>query len=178
MLRTGPFVDGDLRIGEWDLGDGLPSYVEQHAPQLAHWSADDLTGLREVAETAQALLDTVGRYCLVHSDFNPKNLLLDPETLTVTGLLDWEFAHAGHPYSDLGNLLRFDRYPAFEEAVLAAYGARRGGAPADALELGRAADLWALVELASRRGRNPVADQAHDHLLAIARARDPHAVPD
>ena len=139
---------------------------------------DDLAGLREVAETAQALLDTVGRYCLVHSDFNPKNLLLDPDTLTVTGLLDWEFAHAGHPYSDLGNLLRFDRHPAFEESVLAAYCARRGGTPADALELGRAADLWALVELATRRGQNPVADRAHELCLRSRRRGDPHAVPD
>jgi len=175
MLRMGPFVDGDLRIGDWDLGDGLPSYVERHAPQLAHWSANDLAGLREVAETSQALLDTVGRYCLVHSDFNPKNLLLDPETLTVTGLLDWEFAHAGHPYSDLGNLLRFDRQPAFGESVLAAYCARRGGTPADALELGRAADLWALVELATRRGQNPVADGAHELLLRIAQTLSIHA---
>ena len=62
--------------------------------------------------------------------------------------------------------------------MLAAYCARRGGTPADALELGRAADLWALVELATRRGQNPVADRAHELLLAIARGRDTHAVPD
>jgi aminoglycoside phosphotransferase (APT) family kinase protein len=173
MLRAGPFVDGDLRIGEWDLGDGLPGFVERHAPQLAHWSAEELTGLREVAEEAQDLLDTVARYCLVHSDFNPKNLLLDPETLAVTGLLDWEFAHAGHPHTDLGNLLRFDRHPAFAEAVLAAYCARRGGTPDETLRLARAADLWALVELATRRGQNPVADKAHALLLRIARSRDP-----
>ena len=125
-----------------------------------------------MAVDAQALLDTVGRFCLVHSDVNPKNLLVDPDTLEVTGLLDWEFAHAGHPYTDLGNLLRFDRQPAFVEAVLDAYVARHGGAPSDALELARAADLWALVDLAARHGQNPVADRAHDLLLAISRARD------
>ena len=57
------------------------------------------------------LLDTVPRVCLVHSDLNPKNLLFDPDTLALTGVLDWEFAHAGHPFTDLGNLLRFDRDP-------------------------------------------------------------------
>ncbi len=153
--------------------DGLPAFVAGHEAALSHWSPVDLDGLREVAVDAQALLDTVGRFCLVHSDVNPKNLLVDPDTLEVTGLLDWEFAHAGHPYTDLGNLLRFDRQPAFVEAVLDAYVARHGGAPGEALDLARAADLWALVDLASRRGQNPVADRAHDLLLAIARARDP-----
>ena len=92
----------------------------------------------------------------MHSDLNPKNLLLDPDSLEVTGLLDWEFAHAGHPFTDLGNLLRFDREPAFADAVLAAYDARRGArAGATRSALARAADLWALVDLAARRGREP-----------------------
>jgi aminoglycoside phosphotransferase (APT) family kinase protein len=128
-----------------------------------------------VATDAQTLLDTVGRFCLVHSDVNPKNLLVDPDTLEVTGLLDWEFAHAGHPYTDLGNLLRFDRQPAFVDAVLEAYVARHGGTPEGALEMARCADLWALVDLAARRGQNPVADRAHERLRAIARSGGVHA---
>lgn len=179
MLSFGPFVDGELAIGSFaedgQSFDGLPAFVEEYVGALHHWSVDELAGLREVAVEAQALLDTVGRWCLVHSDVNPKNLLLDPDTLEVTGLLDWEFAHAGHPYTDLGNLLRFDREPAYVDAVLAAYCSRRGRRPGDALTLARAADLWALVELASRRGQNPVADRAHDLLLRIARSRDPSA---
>ncbi len=70
----------------------------------------------------------------------------------------------GHPFTDLGNLLRFEREAAFSAAVLARYAERRGAAPDEALALARAADLWALVELASRRGSNPVADAA-DRLL-------------
>ncbi|MEU3559906.1 phosphotransferase [Kitasatospora sp. NPDC006786] len=38
---------------------------------------------------------------LVHGDFGPNNLLLDPATFAVTGLLDWEFAHLGEPVEDL-----------------------------------------------------------------------------
>jgi aminoglycoside phosphotransferase (APT) family kinase protein len=179
MLRAGPFVDGDLTIGsfspEGQSTDGLPEFVALHEQAFLHWSQAELEGLREVATDAQALLDTVGRFCLVHSDVNPKNLLVDPDTLDVTGLLDWEFTHAGHPYTDLGNLLRFDRHPAFVEAVLGAYTARHGGTPEQALDLARAADLWALVDLAARRGQNPVAARAHDLLLAIARTGDLHA---
>jgi aminoglycoside phosphotransferase (APT) family kinase protein len=179
MLRTGPFVDGNLTIGSFAADgrpiDGLPAFVALNEQAFLHWSQAELKVLHGVATDAQALLDTVGRCCLVHSDVNPKNLLVDADTLEVTGLLDWEFAHAGHPYTDLGNLLRFDRDPALVEAVLEAYTGRHGGTPADALDLARAADLWALVDLAARRGQNPVADRAHERLRAIVRAGDVHA---
>jgi aminoglycoside phosphotransferase (APT) family kinase protein len=111
----------------------------------------------------------------VHSDFNPKNLLVDPSTGEVTGLLDWEFSHAGSPFTDLGNMLRFDRRPDLADAVVSTYSELVVDAPDDLLDRARAADLFALVELASRRGQNPVADRAHDLLLAIARTGDLHA---
>jgi aminoglycoside phosphotransferase (APT) family kinase protein len=171
MVRPGPFVDADLRIGDWGV-DGLPAYVEQRLPELGHLTPDELDGLREVALDAQTLLDTVSRTCLVHSDLNPKNLLVDPDTLWPTAVLDWEFAHAGHPFTDLGNLLRFERDERFTGAVLAAYAERRGTPPADALALARAADLWALVDLATRRTSSPVAARADRLLRGIARARD------
>ncbi|HET6939589.1 MAG TPA: phosphotransferase [Nocardioides sp.] len=174
MLRPGPFVDPDLAIGDFGV-DGLPAYVEQRLPELGHLAPPEIDGLREVAVEAQSLLDTVPRTCLVHSDLNPKNLLLDPETLELTGVLDWEFAHAGHPFTDLGNLLRFDRDEAFTAAVLAEYAGRRGTAPDAALALARAADLWALVDLATRRTANPVAARADRLMRAIAQERDPGA---
>jgi aminoglycoside phosphotransferase (APT) family kinase protein len=174
MLSTGPFVDPDLRIGDWGL-DGLTEYVEARLPELGHLSPEEIDGLREVALGAQVLLDTVPRVCLVHSDLNPKNLLFDPDTLALTGVVDWEFAHAGHPFTDLGNLLRFDRSPDFEQAVLAAYEERRGSPSHEALRLARAADLWALVDLAARRHANPVAARADRLLRAIVRERDPCA---
>ena len=123
------------------------------------------------------MLDAVARTCLVHGDLNPKNLLVHPETSAVTGLLDWEFAHAGMPVTDLGNLLRFDREPAFVEAVLATYPDRVPDAAPNLLDLARAADLYALTELAGRRGENPAARRAHDLLLEIARTGDLHAAP-
>ena len=179
MLKAGSFVDGDLRIRGFAMNgqsiDGLPEFVALHREAFLHWSQTEFERLGEVVTDAQALLDTVDRVCLVHSDVNPKNLMVDPDTLEITGLLDWEFAHAGHPYTDLGNLLRFDRHPAYVEAVLETYTARHGGTPAEALDLARAADLWALVDLAARRGQNPVADLAHDLLRTISRTGDVHA---
>jgi aminoglycoside phosphotransferase (APT) family kinase protein len=173
MLRPGPFVDADLRLGTFPA-DGLPEWVEE---RLDGWRPGERAALVPVAEAAQDLLDTVGRACLVHSDLNPKNVLVDPGTLELTAVLDWEFAHAGHPWTDVGNLVRFERHPAYVDAVLRAWTAARGGSVADLLEGARAADLWALVDLASRAGANPVADRADALLRTIAAKGDRHAWP-
>lgn len=183
FLQTGLFVDGGLTVDPMstpgDLADWVSTYTRDGV--LAMWSPEDLAGLGAVAETAQDLLDTVGRYSLVHSDFNTKNLLVDPGTGEVTGLLDWEFAHAGSPYADLGNLLRFERHEPFAGAVLAAYldlvpGSDRVD-PRAVLDLARAADLVALVDLAGKRDLHDVGRRAHDLLRSIAVNRDLHAWP-
>ena len=175
FLTAGTFADKELRVEAFELD--LTELVESHAERLA-WAPADLEGLREVAADAQYLLDTVVRVSLVHSDLNPKNLVVDPETLRANAVLDWEFAHAGSPFADLGNLLRFDREAAYVAGVLEGYVAARGGNAADALDLARSADLAALVELGARRTVNPVAARAHDLLLAIARSGDVHTAPD
>jgi aminoglycoside phosphotransferase len=38
---------------------------------------------------------------LVHGDFGPNNLLVDPETFAVTAVLDWEFSRLGAGVADL-----------------------------------------------------------------------------
>ncbi len=173
QLRPGPFVDAELRLGRFPADDLL----EWAASRLHGWSDTRLDALSDVCGPAQDLLDEVGRASLVHGDLNPKNVLVAPENLEVTAVLDWEYAHAGHPWTDLGNLLRFERHPAYVAAVLDAWVAVRGGDPDVVLEGARAADLWALVDLASRAGENPVADRAETLLLAIAETADMHAWP-
>lgn len=176
MLRSGLFVDGDLTVGAEPVPP-LEDWVALHEARLTGWSDAELAGLAEVAGEAQDDLDTVDRVCLVHSDVNPKNLLVDPSTLQVTALLDWEFAHAGHPFTDLGNVLRFDRQPAYADAVLTAYADLRGTPVDEARHLARAADLLALVELAARAPANPVAERAERLLRTIAHEQDRHAWP-
>jgi len=180
MPRPGVFDDADLHIGPLPPGlSGLPEWVELHRDRgaFADWSQQDLAALGRVAADAQVLLDRLDRTCLVHSDFNPKNLLVDPDTGEVTGLVDWEFAHAGMPVTDLGNLLRFERDPDFADTVLGVYTDQVPDATAETLDQARSADLFALVDLAARRDHNPVARRAHDLLLAIARTGDLHTPP-
>ena len=176
-LRAGMFVDGDLTTEPFEAD--LPAWVERNRPALAGagWSDADLGRLTALAERAQATLDTVGRTSLVHSDLNPKNLLLDPDTLAVTGVLDWEFAHSGHPFTDLGNLLRFDRAPAYVAGVLSAWESHHRTSVEEATDLARAADLPALVDLAARSGSYPVATAAARLLHAFVDADDWHATP-
>lgn len=173
MLRPGPFLDADLRLGTFPDTD-LAGWVDA---RLTTWSTADRARLRTVADRAQDLMDLEARSCLVHSDLNPKNVLVDPASLEVTAVLDWEFAHAGHPWTDVGNLLRFERRPAYVDAVLAVWTAVHGGRADVLLDGARAADLWALVDLAARAGDNPVSDRAEELLRAIAGTGDLHAWP-
>jgi len=54
------------------------------------------------SEIAAALPGAAGqRRVLVHGDYGPNNVLLDPATADITGVLDWEWAHAGDPAEDL-----------------------------------------------------------------------------
>ena len=141
----------------------LAAYAEDQVPALG-LGREEARRLVTLADEAQDRLDQVGRASLVHSDLNPKNLLVDPATLQVTAVLDWEFAHAGSPLTDVGNLLRFERQPAFRAAVLAGYRARVPDAPDDLERAAEAADLWALLELGGRRQQNPVVHAARSLL--------------
>lgn len=60
--------------------------------------------LRRIHDIAPSVLGTDGHAAgkvLVHGDFGPNNVLLDPVTFEVTAVLDWEFAHLGDPVEDL-----------------------------------------------------------------------------
>lgn len=178
-LGAGTFADATLRVEPFPPGD-LRGWVEAHEDGLRGWDAREVARLADLADRAQDLLDEVGRTCLVHSDLNPKNVLVEAgggRAGEVVAVLDWEFAHSGHPFTDLGNVLRFERDPAYADAALAAYVDLRGGTPATVLETARAADLWALVELAARDTRHTVTDRAEELLRTIAGTGDLHAWP-
>ena len=142
-------------------------------PWYAALTRDERAGLRTVATRARDLTAQPGRTALVHGDFNPKNLLVDPATGGVTGVLDWEYAYAGAPLGDLGNLLRFETDREFTGAVAQAYADRAPDVPDNWVELARALDLFALFDLAGRETTgNPVVAGARELLLETARTGD------
>lgn len=186
QLRAGRFADASLRIEAWEPpwdAALLEELVEVLAPRLG-LGDPEVRELSALCRHADDVLAGASGACLVHGDLNPKNLLLvrDPDAtdggVSVSGVLDWEFAHAGSPWADLGNLLRLDRAPAYVDALLGTVAERRGVDVATLVERARAADLVAVMELATRRGDNPVADLAHRQLVAMVRRGDLHAVAD
>lgn len=165
FLTFGMFRGGELAIEPFPLGD-LEQYVAGLELGFSPEQAENFAGV--IADAEDQLTAGVDRVCLVHSDFNPKNLLVDPATARITGLIDWEFAHAGSPYTDLGNLFRFCADPVLAGAVLSVLrgSALELGEPL--VDLGRAADLWALLDLAARSTEHEVAASAHNLVARMA----------
>ncbi len=58
------------------------------------------------------------RAAIVHGDYRLDNLIVDPATLTVAAVLDWEMATLGDPLTDLGLLLVY--WDVLSEVELAA----------------------------------------------------------
>lgn len=165
FLTFGMFRDGDLSVEPFGLGD-LEQYAGSLDLGLDAQQAERFAGV--LADAEDLLAEGVDRVCLVHSDFNPKNLLVDPATARITGLIDWEFAHAGSPYTDLGNLFRFCADPVLAGAVLSVVRGSGLDLGEPLVDLGRAADLWALVDLAHRSGSHEITTAAHELVSRMA----------
>lgn len=172
FLRAGEFAGAELDVRPWPPeGGGLRPWVESHRDlgAFARWTAEEFDGLLEVADDAQQLLDRSRRISLCHSDLNAKNVLVDATTGEVTGLIDWEFAHAGTPYTDLGNLLRLETDEIFCAAVVGAFVAYAPPVDEGFLDLARAADLYAMVDLVARRSGFDLVERVHELVRATAR---------
>jgi Ser/Thr protein kinase RdoA (MazF antagonist) len=132
----------------WDTGWRITPWPAAASAMLADEVAaatEAPAGWAELALAHTADLET--RPVRVHSDFNPKNVLVRPvgDGWAVAALLDWEFTFAGPAEVDLGNLLRFERRDAPPSPF--ALGVREGaGVDEDAVDRGRALDLLALAQ--------------------------------
>jgi fructokinase len=72
----------------------------------------------------------------------------------VTSVLDWEFAFAGSPLADVGNLLRFadDSPPRFEAGVIDGLGGSGTELPPSWRAIAMLLDCVAQADLMARRG--------------------------
>lgn len=132
------------------------------------------------ATHAPALAGIEHQARLVHSDLNPKNILVTQahRGWRIAAVLDWEFTYSGCPYADAANMLRFegDYLPDFRDSFRTAFAAHL---PAD-LEpdkdwfyLGRVLDMFALSDLVTRPIGHPIADRA----AQVIRLWITHGVP-
>jgi aminoglycoside phosphotransferase (APT) family kinase protein len=97
------WIQADGSIAPFDFGNGksfVGSMLER-ADVCAWVGSKTAVALRRIDVEQQSDAEEPR---LVHGDFNPTNILVYKGA--VTGILDWEFSHAGSPYMDIGNLLR------------------------------------------------------------------------
>jgi aminoglycoside phosphotransferase (APT) family kinase protein len=179
FLRPGFFTDATLEVSAKAMPGDLLEWAHTHRSdsRLASWRDDDWRALLDLVDIAVDTSTRSDRVVLAHGDVNPKNLIVDPRTADVIGLVDWEYAHAGSVHTDIGNLTRFDRDPRLLEPLLDVFTERAPGHPRDPFRSGRAADLWALIDLAGRPAGHPVGELATTLLLAQARTGDLTAWP-
>jgi aminoglycoside phosphotransferase (APT) family kinase protein len=96
---------------------------------------------------------------LAHADFNGSNVLVR-ETESgwrVAAVLDWEFAFAGAPFFDFGNLMRppLGELPGFADGIAKGYRDAGAALPQDWRDLARIADLTAWADFLNRPDATP-----------------------
>ena len=141
------------------MGDCL---FQQHADQQL---GPILTArLWQFANEHAAYLDVLDNVAsLVHSDYKGMNILVhnDYNRWHVAAVLDWEFAFAGSPLFDIGNMLRFDHlHPTnYSSEFIRGYQEHGGQLPAHWKKTARLVDLTALCEFMT----NPQSRGAMSH---------------
>jgi aminoglycoside phosphotransferase (APT) family kinase protein len=148
------YLDADLKVvGPWpSTADGLFDYLEYLLQgDLVRQRAEEslLVSVHALARSARVRLSEVAQEPnLVHGDYKATNLLIEDGRLS--GVLDWEFAHAGTWLLDAGQLFRHPMPPGFREGFEAGFRGGGGELPADWQPLARAVDLVSLVDFLGR----------------------------
>lgn len=181
--RPGPICPG-LSIGPPFIEgpDPLPTFIE------GCLSSPEMTQRLDSTQTDR-LRDFIWRWspqvsvldedrCLVHSDFNSPNILVDQVDgrWVVVGVLDWEFAFSGSPLLDIGNILRYERRsdPRMEPHFSAGFRGGGGVLPQNWRELSRVVDLTSLCEILTRPHLpEPVVNEVVELINATVEGRDP-----
>jgi aminoglycoside phosphotransferase (APT) family kinase protein len=156
--EPGSFTDASLRTSDARMPGELTEFVVRclsAGPAASVLSPGEQAAIVRLAAADQAYAAAALSVSqLVHSDFNPKNLLVREQAggWTVAAVLDWEFAFSGSPLVDVGNMLRFpaDLPPGFVEAFVAGFAEGGGVLPAAWREISLALDLFALADLLTR----------------------------
>ncbi len=100
-------IEADGSISSFEFG-GLQGFVElsMENPIVQEWlGSERRERLIAILNERRWMFEELDSQThLVHGDFNPTNILV--ESGQICGILDWEYALAGTPFMDIGNLLR------------------------------------------------------------------------
>jgi fructokinase len=176
-LAPGPTVAAPLLEG----ADPMPRFVELCLASV-NFEQRMPADLRKRVSTLLVsfipqLRSVQDQACLVHGDFNRRNLLVRPigGRWSVAAVLDWEFAVSGSPVADLGTFLRYEpRFrPIAEPDFSTGYLNAGGELPPDWWRIARIVDLTALCEsLAHEDLSSAIAKELVELVRATAEDRD------
>jgi aminoglycoside phosphotransferase (APT) family kinase protein len=153
FTRAG-FFGPDLTIIEEIEEAGILAYFEQF---LFKGGAGENLGTALTRRLWSFLKDNANYFktledarSLVHSDYKGFNILVRQveEGWKVSAVLDWEFAFAGTPLIDIGNMLRYSHLhpPVFEREFIRGYREQGGVLPAEWKKVAKLVDLLSLCE--------------------------------
>ncbi|WP_442877570.1 phosphotransferase family protein [Dactylosporangium sp. AC04546] len=95
-------------LGEFGRPEGfLERQVRRWTGQLEKSRSRELPDADRLRERLVAAIPASPRTGIVHGDYRLDNLIVDPDTLRVAAVLDWEMATIGDPLTDLGLLLAY-----------------------------------------------------------------------
>ncbi|MFQ3545273.1 aminoglycoside phosphotransferase family protein [Halobacillus rhizosphaerae] len=154
------FFDEELNVHPLDLS-GAESFIHMlekiitDKPFLQNSGTEMAEDISRLARNHAHLLDHTGNHTsLVHSDFNPLNILIKEATdgIQVTGILDWEFAFSHSPLIDIGNMLRYEdvHQSSFIKPFISSYLKHGGKLPQNWLQQAKLLDMVALCDLANK----------------------------
>jgi aminoglycoside phosphotransferase (APT) family kinase protein len=152
------FLDGELRVArplkvdaEWLAAYLRGSFIEGGGARFVDRALADAV-IAYVRRNGD--LSWGGPPCLTHFDYNGWNILVSDGE--ISGVLDWEFAFAGSPDPDFGNLIRNHPDPSFQDAAADGYRDAGGRLPANWRKLARIADLGSWAEFLYRPEVDPI----------------------
>jgi len=112
------FLDEHLNVKESlpPLKIWYQKFVGERAKQRL--GKDIINRINNIVNKNERILEKLDEeISLVHGDFQGTNILIKNSKLS--GILDWEFAMAGHPIADIGQFFRYEEY--FNSNLLKAF---------------------------------------------------------
>lgn len=164
-VTHGMTTDGDMFCGF--LGDCL--FTRGAGERLGPRLTEQLWAF--VSTYAPLLDELAAEAVLVHADFNDPNIMVAQQAgeWKVTAVLDWEFAFAGTPLFDVGNMLRNEHRlpPVLAKAFIEGFGAAGGSLPQNWKRQAKLLDLLSLVDFLTRStGGEPMVRDVTELIVA------------
>ncbi|GAA3189043.1 phosphotransferase family protein [Dactylosporangium siamense] len=128
----------EVGLGDFGRPEGfLERQVRRWSKQLAQSTSRDLPDAAVLRDRLAAGIPASATTAIVHGDYRLDNLIVDPATMRVAAVLDWEMATLGDPLTDLGLLLAYwtvlDRLKTGTNPIADGLGADAGFPSGDAL---------------------------------------------